>query len=55
MIDFSLTPEEEEAIRTAHRESVEVLRPLSRYYDEHEHEDRQHPRTAEQQVDLARC
>ena len=39
MIDFSLTPEEEEAIRTAHRESVEVLRPLSRYYDEHEHED----------------
>jgi acyl-CoA dehydrogenase len=39
MIDFSLTPEEEAAVKAAHKESVDVLRPLSHYYDEHEHED----------------
>ncbi len=39
MIDFSLTPEEEAAIKAAHKEALEVIRPLSRYYDEHEHED----------------
>jgi acyl-CoA dehydrogenase len=38
MIDFSLTPEEEAEIRAAHKEAEEHVRPLSRYYDEHEHE-----------------
>ncbi len=39
MIDFSLTPEEEAQIKAAHKEAEELIRPLSRYYDEHEHED----------------
>ena len=39
MIDFSITPEQEKAIQTAHKEAEEQIRPLSRYYDEHEHED----------------
>ena len=39
MIDFSLTPEEEAQIKAAHKEAEEEIRPLSRYYDEHEHED----------------
>jgi len=39
MIDFSLTPEQEEAVKAAHKEAAEFVRPLSRYYDEHEHED----------------
>jgi acyl-CoA dehydrogenase len=39
MIDFSITPEEETAIQTAHKEAEEVIRPISRYFDEHEHED----------------
>ena len=39
MIDFSLTPEEEAQIKAAHKEAEENIRPLSRYYDEHEHED----------------
>jgi len=39
MIDFSLTPEEEAQVKAAHKEAEEVIRPLSRYYDEHEHED----------------
>jgi acyl-CoA dehydrogenase len=38
MIDFELTPEEEAAIEAAHKEAEEVLRPIARYYDEHEHE-----------------
>jgi acyl-CoA dehydrogenase len=38
MIDFSLTPEEEATLKAAHKEAEEVVRPLSRYYDEHEHE-----------------
>jgi acyl-CoA dehydrogenase len=38
MIDFSLTPEEEATLKKAHKEAEEVVRPLSRYYDEHEHE-----------------
>jgi len=39
MIDFSLTPEEEAAVKAAHKEAEEHVRPISRYYDEHEHED----------------
>jgi acyl-CoA dehydrogenase len=39
MIDFSLTPEDEAAIRAAHKEAEDFVRPLSRYFDEHEHED----------------
>ncbi len=38
MIDFSLTPEEEATLKKAHKEAEEVVRPMSRYYDEHEHE-----------------
>ncbi len=38
MIDFELTSEEQAVIDAAHKEAVEVIRPLSRYYDEHEHE-----------------
>lgn len=38
MIDFELTPEEQETIDNAHKEAVEHVRPISRYYDEHEHE-----------------
>lgn len=38
MIDFELTKEEQEALSVAHKESEEVMRPISRYYDEHEHE-----------------
>ncbi|HEY31754.1 MAG TPA: acyl-CoA dehydrogenase [Dehalococcoidia bacterium] len=38
MIDFELTPEEQAMIDAAHKEALEVVRPISRYYDEHEHE-----------------
>jgi len=38
MIDFELTAEEEAAIRAAHEQAEKLLRPVSRYYDEHEHE-----------------
>ncbi len=38
MIDFELTPEQKEAIRIAHEFVEELFRPISRYYDEHEHE-----------------
>jgi len=38
MIDFELTPEEKASIETAHKEAEELLRPIARYYDEHEHE-----------------
>jgi len=38
MIDFELTPEQKEAIRIAHEFVKELFRPISRYYDEHEHE-----------------
>jgi len=38
MIDFSLSPEEEAAVKSAHKQAEEVVRPISRYYDEHEHE-----------------
>ena len=39
MIDFSLSPEEIKAIEAAHKEALEHIRPISQYYDEHEHED----------------
>jgi acyl-CoA dehydrogenase len=39
MIDFSLSPEEEAAVKSAHKEAEEGIRPISRYYDEHEHEE----------------
>ena len=38
MIDFELTPEEQAMIDDAHKEAIEVTRPISRYYDENEHE-----------------
>ena len=38
MIDFELTPEQQEGIKTAHEVAKELFRPISRYYDEHEHE-----------------
>jgi len=41
MIDFEPTPEQKEAIKVAHQLAEELLRPVSRYYDEHEHENPQ--------------
>ena len=38
MIDFEPTPEQQEGIRAAHEAAKELFRPVSRYYDEHEHE-----------------
>lgn len=38
MIDFEPTPEQKEAIEAAHKLAAEMFRPISRYYDEHEHE-----------------
>lgn len=38
MIDFELTSEEAAAIKAAHEEAEKLFRPISRYYDEHEHE-----------------
>jgi len=38
MIDFELTPEQKEAIAAAHKIAEEMLRPISRHYDEHEDE-----------------
>ncbi|MGD0352060.1 MAG: acyl-CoA dehydrogenase family protein [Dehalococcoidia bacterium] len=38
MIDFELTPEQKEAVAAAHKMAEELFRPISRYYDEHEHE-----------------
>jgi acyl-CoA dehydrogenase len=38
MIDFELTPEQKEAVQAAHKIAEEMFRPISRYYDEHEHE-----------------
>ena len=38
MIDFELTPEQQEGIKAAHESAKELFRPVSRYYDEHEHE-----------------
>jgi acyl-CoA dehydrogenase len=38
MIDFELTTEQKEAIAAAHKVAEEMLRPISRHYDEHEDE-----------------
>jgi len=38
MIDFEPTPEQKEAVETAHKVAEALFRPISRYYDEHEHE-----------------
>jgi len=38
MIDFEPTPEQKEAIKIAHEFAKELFRPISRYYDEQEHE-----------------
>ena len=38
MIEFELTPEEEQVIKAAHEEAEKVVRPIARYYDEHEHD-----------------
>ena len=39
MIDFSLSEADVAAINAAHKEAAERIRPISQYYDEHEHED----------------
>ena len=38
MIDFELTTEQKEAVNVAHEFAQELFRPISRHYDEHEHE-----------------
>src|SRR5512136_1993951 len=38
MIDFEMTPEQEEGVEISHEFAEELFRPASRYYDEHEHE-----------------
>ena len=38
MIDFEPTQEQKEAIDIAHGFAEELFRPVSRYYDEQEHE-----------------
>jgi acyl-CoA dehydrogenase len=38
MIDFELSPEQQEGIKAAQEFAEEQFRPVSRYYDEHEHE-----------------
>ena len=38
MIDFEPTPEQQEGIVAAHEAAEELFRPVSRYYDEHEHQ-----------------
>ena len=39
MIDFELSPEEKAKVAEAHKVAEELFRPVSRYYDEHEHEE----------------
>jgi len=41
MIDFELTAEEKAKIKEAQEVAVKKFRPVSRYYDEHEHEEPQ--------------
>jgi len=38
MIDFEPTTEQKEAVNIAHEFAQELFRPISRHYDEHEHE-----------------
>jgi acyl-CoA dehydrogenase len=39
MIDFELKPEEKKSVELAHEIAEKYFRPVSRYYDEHEHEE----------------
>jgi acyl-CoA dehydrogenase len=39
MIDFELLPTEKSTVELAHEIAQNLFRPISRYYDEHEHED----------------
>ena len=39
MIDFELKPEDKARIAEAHEIAQKLFRPISRYYDEHEHEE----------------
>lgn len=41
MIDFELKPEDKAKIAEAHEIAQKLYRPISRYYDEHEHEEPQ--------------
>jgi len=41
MIDFEPTEEQKSAIKKAHQIAEEMFRPVSRYYDEHEHDNPQ--------------
>ena len=41
MIDFELAPEDKAKIEEAHEIARNLFRPVSRYYDEHEHEEPQ--------------
>ena len=41
MIDFELTAEEKAKIDEAHEVALKYFRPVSRYYDENEHEEPQ--------------
>ena len=41
MIDFELTAEEKAKIKEAQEVAVKKFRPVSRFYDEHEHEEPQ--------------
>jgi len=38
MIDFEPTTEQKEAVNVAHEFAQDLFRPISRHYDEHEHE-----------------
>ena len=39
MIDFELSPEDKAKVAEAHEVAQKYFRPISRYYDENEHED----------------
>ena len=39
MIDFELSPEDKAHVAEAHDVAQKYFRPISRYYDENEHED----------------
>ncbi|MCX6004508.1 MAG: acyl-CoA dehydrogenase family protein [Chloroflexi bacterium] len=41
MIDFELAPEDKAKVEEAHNIAQTLFRPISRYYDEHEHEEPQ--------------
>ena len=39
MIDFEISAEDKAKVEEAHDIAQNLFRPISRYYDEHEHED----------------